>query len=514
MAKMKAKGTIDTNALIEESIKERFNKLDGERSTILTRARDCAELTIPSILPPDGHSETDAIATPYQSVGARLVNNLSSKLLLTMLPPNNSFFRVYVTDDAKSKLSEETLQQANDWAVMIEAEGQRVIEKEAIRVSAFELMKSLITTGSALGVKIKEGGLKTYRLDSFVVSRDYKGNPTEIITVEKVDKNTLDDVISSKLTEDSGTSQVTIYTRAVLKLGTWYEYQYVDDVLVDKSLTTYTKETFPYLPLRWTSISGHNYGVGLVEQYLGDFRSLEACFQMLIENAAVAGKTVFGVKAGSILDIKELQDADNGDVIQGDFESDVTVLRVDKGTDIQFLMNVAETLTRRLEQAFLSASSVARDSERTTAREISYMAADLEQSLGGVYSVLSQEFQSPLARLVINSLDNVDFEGYDYNIVTGVDALGRNSDLEKLIQFVSILNNSGLTQAISSRLNIDNLINDITIASSLPTGRYVKSQQQVANEQAQAMQDNALATGATETMKSAGQALGQNLKQQ
>lgn len=46
-------------------------------------------------------------------------------------------------------------------------------------------------------------------------------------------------------------------------------------------------------------------------------------------------------------------------------------------------MNMIQDLTRRLEQAFLVASSVARQSERTTATEIRYMASDLEEALGG-----------------------------------------------------------------------------------------------------------------------------------
>lgn len=509
-----AKVKVDPKVISEEAIKARFNLLNNNRSSILTRARDCALLTIPSILPKDGHTENDSFSTPYQSLGARLVNNLASKLLLTMLPPNNSFFRLFVNNTVKKQLSEEQQAEANNIAVSIEGEAQKLLEKQAIRVVAFELIKSLIATGNALGVKT-DTGLKSYRLDAYVLARDYRGNPIEIITTEKVNPNTLDITIVDQLELDIDSPRdVTVYTRAVLKEGTWIEYQYVDDVFVENSIKTYKKDNLPYLPLRWSSIGGHNYGVGLVEQYIGDFRSLEACYQILIEYAAVAGKTVFGVKAGSILDIKELNDASNGDVIQGDFEQDVTVLRVDKGTDIQYIQQVAEVLSRRLEQAFLSAQSVARDSERTTSTEIKYMAADLEQSLGGVYSVLSQEFQAPLATLILNELSNVDMKGFEFVVVTGVDALGRNSDLEKLMQFVNILNQSGLTQAIQARLNVDNLINDITTASSLPTGRYVKSEQQVQQEQAAAQQQAVLTNGANAAATSAGQGIGQQLSGQ
>ena len=495
--------------IVSEDIKGRYIQLENGKNTILTVARDCSALTIASVLPPDGHKEDDYLTTPYQSLGARLVNNLASKLLMTMLPPNNSFFRLFPNSKIKGMLDEKQMEQANNIAVAIEKEALKAIEEQAIRVTGFELLKSLIITGNALGVKT-DTGLKAYRYDSYVVTRDFKGNPLEVITKEMVDPDTLDETIVAQLNLDTE-KEVSLYTRAVLRGKKWYEYQYIDDLFVEGSETTYNDENFPYLILRWTSIGGHNYGVGLVEQYLGDFRSLEAIYQILLENAGVAGRTVFGVKPGSILDIDELNDADNGAVIQGDFENDLTVLRVDKGADLQYVMQVAETISRRLEQAFLSASSVARDSERTTSTEIRYMASDLEQSLGGVYSVLSQEFQAPLARLILNGLKDVDMGGFEFIVVTGVDALGRNNDLEKLMQFTKVLQATGLQEAIAQRINIDNLINDLTTASSLPTGRYVKSQEQIAQEQQAAQEQQMLAQGGQALAQQAGAGMGQRL---
>ena len=55
-------------------------------------------------------------------------------------------------------------------------------------------------------------------------------------------------------------------------------------------------------------------------------------------------------------------------------------------------MNRIET---RLQFAFLLNSSIQRNAERVTASEIRFMAEDLEQALGGIYSILSQEFQLP-----------------------------------------------------------------------------------------------------------------------
>ena len=64
---------------------QRYRQLEQTRQSYLDRARDCAELTIPSLIPPDVHNETSDLYTPFQGIGARGVNNLASKLSLALL---------------------------------------------------------------------------------------------------------------------------------------------------------------------------------------------------------------------------------------------------------------------------------------------------------------------------------------------------------------------------------------------------------------------------------------------
>ena len=68
---------------------KRYVQLQAERDPFLDRARDAAELTIPYIMPPEGHTGSTIYKTPFQGIGARGVNNLASKLLLSLLPPNS-----------------------------------------------------------------------------------------------------------------------------------------------------------------------------------------------------------------------------------------------------------------------------------------------------------------------------------------------------------------------------------------------------------------------------------------
>ena len=78
--------------MVEETIKERWRILDQQRQTKLERARKCASLTVPSVLPPSGWTEEEQLPQPYSSVGARGVTNMASRILSAMLPLNDTPF--------------------------------------------------------------------------------------------------------------------------------------------------------------------------------------------------------------------------------------------------------------------------------------------------------------------------------------------------------------------------------------------------------------------------------------
>lgn len=496
---------LDINTIVEEtSAQERFNKLDDDRNSILSRARDCSALTIGSVLPPDGSTEDDNIDTPYQALGSRLVNNLGSKLLLSLLPPNTSFFRLIVDEEIKDTVNAQDqsgglISELEQKLVNIEQGILKDIEREALRVPVFEAIKSLIITGNSLAYKT-ELGLKVYRLDNYVIVRDFDGTVMEIITRETVTADTLPEEILAQVEEGdvAEDGDIYIYTRALQRQGKWIEYQSVNDVYVEGSEVTYDSDKLPFIPLRWSSINGENYGRGLVEQYLGDFRSLEGLYQLLIEASAVQARVLFGKVPGSQIDIDELNGAENGQFVYGDLENDIKSLRVDKNSDLQVPLQMVQDLIRRLEQAFLVASSVARESERTTATEIRYMASDLEETLGGVYSILSLELQKPLATLLLAN-SKIPMDGIDAVIVTGIEALGRNNELDKLRQFNAFLQELGSPEIVLQRLNIDNYIATIGSSLSLDTSNLIKSNEQIQQEQAQA-QEQALAQQAGSNM--------------
>ena len=183
---------------------------------------------------------------------------------------------------------------------------------------------------------------------------------------------------------------------------------------------------------------------GYVEEYIGDLRSLEALTRAIVEGSAASSKVLFLVRPNGTTKQATLAQAPNGAIVQGD-ANDVTTLQVQKYNDFRVAQETALRITERLQFAFLLNSAVQRNAERVTAEEVRYMAQELETALGGVYSILSQEFQLPLVKLLLARLERtgkmpkMPKDAVKPQIVTGIEALGRGQDLNKLSQFLQML---------------------------------------------------------------------------
>ena len=86
--------------------KARYDQLATNRSQFLDTAVECSELTLPYLIQHDlrQRGNTKSLTQPWQSIGAKAVVTLAAKLMLAMLPPQTSFFKLQVRDD---KLGEE-----------------------------------------------------------------------------------------------------------------------------------------------------------------------------------------------------------------------------------------------------------------------------------------------------------------------------------------------------------------------------------------------------------------------
>ena len=428
--------------------KERFEKLDSKRDQVVERAWQCADITIPALMPPKGNTENTELATPYQSLGARGLNNMTSKLRLSLFPPGTSFFRFELdkeTQDiitagdekAKTKIDEGLRQLENDAIKLLETENHGVILNAAL--------KQLICSGNVLLFMPDEGGSRIFRLPQYVVVRDPMGNWHEIVAKESVHKATLNEVTRAytmpATTETQDDENIDVFTHITRDGDKVIWHQEINDVVVpDSNGRVMDPLDCPYIPLRWAALENEDYGRGHVEEYLGDLRSLEDLSKAIIQFAAAAAKVIFLDKPNSTTDIESIQNAESGDFVEGNVD-DIGVLQVEKFHDFQVAKDVIDTLEIRLSHAFLLQSGTVRNAERVTAVEIKQLAQELEDVLGGVYTVLSQELQLPVVRRLIAQLKKrgqfpkLPKGSLKPMIVTGFEALGRGHELNKFRAF-------------------------------------------------------------------------------
>jgi hypothetical protein len=175
-------------------------------------------------------------------------------------------------------------------------------------------------------------------------------------------------------------------------------FQEIAEQKIEGTEGTYTKESIPWLFLRWSKIDGEDYGRAYVEEYYGDLWSLELLMKALNDGAAILSKVVFFTDPAGTTRAKDVSEAENGAFIEGR-ATEITALQVEKHPDLSFAKSVADDILQRLSFAFLLNTAIQRSGERVTAEEIRYMARELEDVLGGIYSILSQEFQLRLVQI-------------------------------------------------------------------------------------------------------------------
>ena len=475
-----------------------YENMASDRDVFLTRARTCAELTIPTLMPRDGHTGSTQYDTPYQAVGARGVNNLASKLLMTLLPPNSPFFRLTIDDFDLVELAGNARGKAEDALARIERSAAQVIESKAIRVPTFEMLKQLIVSGNALIHMPPEGGMKVFRLDRYVVKRDTMGNILKIVVKETIAYEALPKEVQEALLETEGyqeqieKKQCDLYTCIKREGKKFMVHQEVHGIVIPKTTGSYPQDKLPWLALRFIAVDGNDYGRSYVEEIVGDLKSLEALTRAIVEGSAASAKLIFMVRPNGTTKIRNIADSTNGAIISGD-ANDVSTLQANKFNDFRVAQETMNTITQRLSYAFLLNSSVQRQAERVTAEEVRYMAQELETALGGIYSVLSQEFQLPLVNLLLakmqkeGKMPKFPKDTLKPQIVTGLEALGRGQDLNKLQAFLQYLQPLG-QQVLAQEMNIDDYIDRLGASLGIDTQGLIKSPEQKQQEQMAAQQ--------------------------
>ena len=293
---------------------------------------------------------------------------------------------------------------------------------------------------------------------------------------------------------DDSVEECDIYTHVTRDNNRYVWHQEVHGTILEKSHGKAPVDVTPWIALRFNSVDGEDYGRGRVGQFMGDLKSLDALSQALVEGSAAAAKVVFTVSPSSTTKPSTLANAGNGAIVQGR-PDDIGVVQVGKTADFRTAFEMMQQLERRLNEAFLVMQ--VRQSERTTAEEVRLTQMELEQQLGGLFSLLTTEFLLPYLNRILSQfqktgkIPRLPKDIVKPTIVAGVNALGRGQDRESLGQFLTIVSQTMGPEAVQKFIKPEEVIKRLAAASGIDVLNLVTSMQEI-QQQEQAAQQQAM----------------------
>lgn len=478
---------VETNTTV---LKQEFSKLEGERADLTERCEKYAGWTLPYEFPLDQLSSNEEFQYDYQSVGAQAVVNLANKLVMALFPPGRPFFKLQLSPNERTDVMASTGMNSVEIDASlskVEQEVQREFDKSDCRPSAYEIAKLLIITGSCVYHKEspEEDGV-VYNLRDFVLRRDLRGNVVTCIIREKIAVAALSPEMQELVRatkELKEAEEVTLYTGIErVEDDMFVVTQELEDIChCEKQVGVYTKEVLPWHFLYWELPPRKDYGVGLVEAYSGDFHSLSTLAEAGLDFITILTDLKILVNPTGSTNIADINATPSGGACAGR-EEDIHVLSHNVAANSSYLENRFNTIERRIASAFLLNTRVTRDAERVTAEEIRQQAVELETSLGGVYSRQAQVWQAPLAKVFLTALDE-SLRGMQPTIVTGMDALSRYSELQRLREFVAdIVGLKDLPEHVQIALKSDDLIKAFGANHGIDAEQYVRTPEEQERE--------------------------------
>lgn len=481
----------------------KFNKYYS--STVVNKAKEHALWTVPSIMvdPNEAKNGTQQLHYDYQSAGALLVNNLTSKLAGTLFPTGRPSFKI----DINSELTElakgagVSLEDVRRGASALERKATDQLFKNASLSKLYQAIKLLLVTGNALLYRDPDRQeFLCWNMHSYVVKRDAYAKPVEVILKQVVE---LQDVphdwqqaYKSQNAGAKGDTILNLYTEIVwdwqLDIPTVYTSSTLENVPVGV-ISSYPVHLCPFVLLAWNVQIGEHYGRSYVEEYAGDFAKQSLLSEQLGLYELESMRLLNLVDPQSGGDTDQLQEASTGQFVTMTAKG---VTAYDAG-DFQKMQAIASSLQevfQRLSRAFMY-NGMQRQAERVTAEEVREIANEAESLFGGNYSVLAENLQAPLAYLTmfevamgsasaeaINSLIQGEYRPV---IMTGLKALTQNAETQNLLRAVQEISVAiGLTQ-MSQLYDGDKIIELILQNNSVDSASLEKSPEQLQAEQEQ-----------------------------
>lgn len=466
-------------------------------ASVQNRSEKYSYWTDASLFPPGDNTRsevtTSSLARDWQSLGVELVNFVGGKLAQELFPIDKAFFRLDVLQATQGLYSQDEMDTYDAKLGGIETRACNRLLWNGNYSRLLKMVRLLIVTGNALVVQDGDT-YYTYSTRNYVVRRDGAGNPMYVILKERKAVAMLPEAVRKQIQAVQNPREeipeIDFYT-------TWKWVLSKDGIMVERQqscdtwksdVTTIRADVAGVLPLYWDLVPGEHYGRGLVEAFSGDFAKYSSLSQALTLYEIGMCKEVIGVAPGSGTDIDALEQAPAGAYVLADPNS-VSAIEFGNAQKAAQLSASLQELEIRMKRSF-GFQSAARDSERTTAFEISLGAKESDIVFGGTYSQLSHNVQIPLAHLLLKSESPEEYgklvsRRAKLELITGVPALGRAARVQALLRAAQAAN--AITQAIaplSQKYSPERIIDMCLMSEGVDPATVSRTEKELAAQQA------------------------------
>ena len=492
------------------SAKARYDAMGPDRWQFLQRARANAMLTIPSLMPLEGHDSKSHLIEPYQGLGSLGVTSLTSRLALALLPAGRPHLRMDVSNkimfEMEGEIDPEVTRQLSKAEKLI----QMKVEAVNWRATTLASVAQLIVSGSVIEHMLPDGSIRLFRLDQFVWRRDHRGRVVECVIRECFDKDALPKdvpvpeglMVQNDSTGTMKTKQVELYTHIMYdnsdsEKPTYKVRREASTGAQVGDVQEYPEGECPYFFLRWASMPGEDYGRSKCEEVIADLRSLDGLEKSSLEIGALGAKNFVMIRpSATAAGLKNrIARIDNGDVVMGDPDS-VDLKQFVSPGGFQIVDAQINRIAERVGRAFLLSAPGQRNAERVTATEIERDIQELESTLGGTFSVLSLEMLEARTKLLMvymqrnKEFPETDKDTFNVTILTGLEALSRERDVQRGVQFANILQMFGEQGIDATKLDV--VLNKIAVglgfADAIRSADEIAQRQQQREQQAMVQQ--------------------------
>lgn len=422
--------------------KELYEKFLSDRKSYEDRAEENSKYTVPAVFPSTSFSPTSSQEDTYGNrYCSLLVNSLAANISLALFPPSGSPFKFDPDKDAMLELTQGDSK--NRAALMKQlisttTEINQELSNQNIRNMVNPLVEYLMIVGSTVAEKIDGQGIRLHSLRNFTVQLSSTKEPLKINIMEEIDPIELPESVDYEQYADSET--VELYTSCVKQRdGSWILYQSVneEEYFLEETYKNYLE--LPYTYLGWEINPTDKYHRAMVERTVNIIKDYENINRVLVQGSIAASKVLLLVNPLGTTEKSDVANSANGAVIDGRQE-DIGSFQLGKNYDFQVPQIEKQEIKKELDRVFMSRQGTQRDAERVTAYENSLNAQELDKDKAGIYSTLSVKFTKWLVMQIMKEL-KIKFEAIDVNIITGLDALGRSMESNKLDNYINRMYN-------------------------------------------------------------------------